>query len=259
MGGMSGGGGGMTSMFSQIGGTIGDIAGYHIGRNANAQASRDSQEWQQNANALYTGLYDDTQADYKPYMDGGTSAFEALLRSYGLGAGQNGQADYSGFENSPDYKWNLEQGQTALDRSAASKGRLYSGQQMKASQQFGQGLASQHLSGYRGGLGNISNMGMTATNALSQYRQGYGQQLGTGLTNLGDIRAAEALGRAGLHARFNADQKDVWGVGGGGGGSGGGMSSFGGGGQNVLSGGGGQQSGYSTISNPSANNWNWGG
>ncbi len=264
MGGSSGGGGGGGGgvPWANIGATIGDIAGYHIGRHQNALASRDSQEWQENANRLYTDLYNETEGDYQPYMEGGTNAYDALLRTYGVGQGQNGQADYSGFENSPDYLWAQESGVNALDRSAASRGRLRSGAQDQALTRFGQGNATQYLGNYREGLGNISNMGLSATNALSQYRQGYGNQLGTGYTNIGDIRAAEHLGQSALHARFNASQKDVWGVGGGGGG--GGQSSFS---PSFGNGGSGQNGMYPTTSggafgssfNGQQPTYNWGG
>ncbi len=211
------GGGGMSGMFAQAGATIGDIADYHIGRRQGALAARAQIAGQRKANALYTNLYDQTSGDYSPYMQGGQSAFAALLKTYGLGEGQSGQPDYSAFENSPDYQFALQQGIKARDNSAASNGRLYSGAYDKALMQYGQGMASQQLGAYRGGLQGISNTGFNATNALANYRAGYGNQLGQGYNNLGDIAAAEALGRSALHQQFNASQKSVWGVGGGGG------------------------------------------
>lgn len=216
MGGMSGGGQG--NMISQISASIGSTAGYFIARKKGAQASRDLQTWQERANALYTDLYDETAADYKPYQEGGATAYQSLLRTYGLGEGQDGAPDYSAFQNSPDYQFNLQQGQNALDRSAASRGRLFSGAQVKGSQAYGQGMASNQLGTYRQGLGNLADMGIGATGAMAGVRQNYGNQLGQGYTNIGDIRAAEHLGTAQAHTNWNQQHQDIWGVGGGGGG-----------------------------------------
>jgi hypothetical protein len=218
MGGMSGGGGGGSVPWAQIGGSAGTGVTALLGWRANDKAADALTGRQHEANALYRGNYADTQTEYRPHQQAGTSALDALLKTYGLGAGQNGQADYSGFESSPDYLWAQQQGQQGVDRSAASRGKLYSGAQMKASQQFGQGLATQHLNSYRGGLQNLASGGLGATNALSNYRMGYGNQLGQGINNLGDIAAAEYLGVANVNKNYVSQMNDVWGVGSGGGG-----------------------------------------
>lgn len=211
MGGGGGGGGGVP--YAQIGSTIGASASYFLTKTAERRAAGHETDAQNRANALYTDLYNQTSADYKPYQEGGASAFDSLLRTYGIGKGQNGQADYSGFENSPDYQFALDQGQKSLDRSAASRGRLYSGAQMQASQKFGQGLATQNLGNYRTGLGNISQMGVNATNAMGNIRQNYGNQLGGGYINLGDIAAAQDLGVAAAQRQWYMDMNDTWGAG----------------------------------------------
>ena len=74
--------------------------------------------------------------------------FESYLQKTGLQGGldaylkQKGVSNY-GFLNSPQYQFLLKQGQNQLDRNNASSGMGYSGSQLKAAQQFGQGLASQ--------------------------------------------------------------------------------------------------------------------
>ena len=69
----------------------------------------------------------------KTGLQGGLDAY---LKQKGLSGGQFNQ-------NNPQYQFLQKQGQQALDRSAAARGMGYSGAQMKAAQQFGQGLASQ--------------------------------------------------------------------------------------------------------------------
>lgn len=188
-----------------------------------------AQPKQTDAQALLgnAGIFGHKKLEAQPFEQ--SAQYQQALAAFNQS--HSGQPDYSGFENSPDYQFALQQGQKSLDRSAASHGRLYSGAQMQASQQFGQGLASQQLGAYRGGLQGIAGQGMGATNALANYRMGYGNQLGQGYTNLGDISASEALGRAGLHRNFVNMMNDTWGVGGGGqsGGGQGGYPSYGGG------------------------------
>ena len=110
---------------------------------------------------LYKQIYDEQKAQQAPYLQqgqaaigklgslmGGTDPFESYLQKSGLQGGldaylkQKGVSNY-GFLNSPQYQFLQKQGQQALDRSAAARGMGYSGAQMKAAQQFGQGLASQ--------------------------------------------------------------------------------------------------------------------
>ena len=243
----------------QMAAAIGESVNTAVGWYQNDKAADDLTARQNEANALYREQFGMAQADYKPYMEAGTSALDALMRTYGLADGQNGQADFSGFESSPDYLWAQQQGQQSLDRSAASRGGLYSGRQMKASQRFGQGLATQHLGNYRQGLGNISNQGLNSTNALNNYRMGYSNQLGTGITNLGDIAAAERMGIYAVNSRHNSQMQSIHGVGGGGGsGGGGGQSSFAGGQSGAgFDANGWGQSGYNYGS--TSDNFNWGG
>lgn len=169
---------------------------------------------------------------------------------------------YDRFMNSPDYQFNLQQGLKARDMSAASTGRLYSGAYDMALQRYGQGLASNQLNTYRTGLQGIATGGLGATNALANYRMGYGNQLGDGLTNLGDIEMARRLGRANINYRNVAAQDSIWGAGGGaqqGGGNSMNQSGYGGNGFsnafNSMDTGGYGQSGYGSV----ANNFDWGG
>lgn len=65
------------------------------------------------------------------------------------------------FQEQPGYQFQLEQGQRAIDGSAAAQGNLFSGATLKAQQQFGQGLADQSyqsfLDDYRTQQANVAN------------------------------------------------------------------------------------------------------
>ena len=160
--------------------------------------------------------------------------FESYLQKTGLQGGldaylkQKGVSNY-GFLNSPQYQFLQKQGQQALDRSAAARGMGYSGAQMKAAQQFGQGLASQQydneynraakeyfnkydqaanqFGNYYNRLAALAQGGQQAVQATgnqgAQYAQNVGGTLGslsTQLQNnigqLGNARASGYIGQA---------------------------------------------------------------
>ena len=137
--------------------------------------------------------------------------FKDYLAKSGLSGGQFNQ-------NNPQYQFLLKQGQQALDRSAAARGMGYSGAQMKAAQQFGQGLASQQydkeydraaqeFGNYYNRLAALAQGGQQAATTASQlggqYAQNAGGTLGslsTQLQNnigqLGNARASGYIGQA---------------------------------------------------------------
>lgn len=68
------------------------------------------------------------------------------------------------FGDDPGYKFRLEEGQKALDRSAAAKGMLLSGAQIQATNDYNQGMASQEY-------GNWWNRYTSATAANNATKQ----------------------------------------------------------------------------------------
>lgn len=104
---------------------------------------------------------DVNRSDASPWMSAGTSALSEIGKLLGWGElynpGTNGSTyNYTGdptgekrkaamnaFQVSPGYTFRKKEGIDALDRSAAARGSLRSGAQMKAVQDYGDGLASQ--------------------------------------------------------------------------------------------------------------------
>ena len=72
--------------------------------------------------------------DLEPWRDAGTKSVNKLLEMQEAGPGE--------FEASPGYQFRLEEGQKAMERSAASKGKLLSGGSLKAAQRYGQDYAT---------------------------------------------------------------------------------------------------------------------
>ena len=66
-----------------------------------------------------------------------------LAESYNRGLAAIGGPQAVEYTQSPGYQFRLDEGMKAIDRGAAARGRVDSGETMKALQQYGQGLAAQ--------------------------------------------------------------------------------------------------------------------
>lgn len=153
-----------------IGAGIGAV-GSMIGAGKQASATRDAAKMQQetaaNSLAFQQGAYNTTLANEQPYLGVGSQAAGALssglsdgsLLNFPGGAFHFSPAD---FQNDPAYAFNQQQGQQAIQRSAAAQGGLVSGGALKDLANYSQGLAgNQYQQSY--------------SNALAAYQQAYGQ------------------------------------------------------------------------------------
>lgn len=197
--------------------------------NTSAEASRYSADIQKQ-------IYDQTRTDQKPWRDAGANALAQLA---GL-TGSNGEllrsfsmADY---KEDPGYKFRMDEGAKALERSAAARGGLMSGRAAKDMQRFSQGLASEeYQNAYNrfqsnqnnkfNRLASMAGVGQTANNALTSAGQNYATNVGNAaMTAGGNAATAQLVGGMGRASAYqgmgNALGKVNWGglFGGGGGG-----------------------------------------
>lgn len=130
------------------------------------------------------------QAQYQdalsPYLSAGGQASQQLSDRLTSGF------DSSNLYDDPSYQARLSQGSEALNRTLAAQGLGQSGAAIKASQQFGQDLASQEYDNaynrwlqQNSQLSGVSGSGLGATNALGNI-----------YTNQGNIMANASLGRS---------------------------------------------------------------
>lgn len=177
-------------------------------------------------------VFNTEQANQAPYLKAGQSAVGQLSQMFGNGGptwNQSFTAPTNVTEqNDPGYQFRLQQGQQALERSAAAHGDLLSGGTGKALQRYGQDYASneygnvynralqtyntnyntwaQNTANLYNRLAGIAGTGQTAAGQLNNAGQAvqsstggtsanYGNQVGSGYANLG---GAQASGYAGL-------------------------------------------------------------
>lgn len=125
------------------------------------------------ANGVLTDTYNKGLGYYSPYSNLGGIAAGQLSNLLG--------GDYSGFYNSPDYKAAMQSGLSALDRSAAARGSLYSGGHSADLMNFGQQQAAQYLGNYRNALMGATGMGLNTASGMANLGQNYAQQYGNNL------------------------------------------------------------------------------
>lgn len=154
---------------------------------------------------LQRQMYEEDVARQEPWREAGVNA---LARMQGMTEQGFTMGD---FQADPGYQFRMEEGVKALDRSASSKGMLLSGAQLKGLTRYGQGMGAQEYGAAYGRWGDAYNrlaglagVGQTATGAMQQAGQQFGQQAGAYGVQ-GGVNQANAL-LAGGQARASAYQ-----------------------------------------------------
>ena len=157
------------------------LAGGLLGANAAKSGASAQANAADQAAQLQNAQYQQTRTDQAPWREAGVNALGKL----------QGMADYKPFDMStfaqdPSYQFRLDQGTKALERSAAARGGLISGNTGGALQNYGQNAASQEYN-------NAFNRYQTERQAtLAPYMTlaGYGQNANQFTANAGAANAS---------------------------------------------------------------------
>lgn len=117
-------------------------------------------------------------ADYQTQHPGPTS-----------GAG-SGSPNMGAFFESPDYQFNLAEGQKAIDRSLAARGRALSGAGVKEGERFASGQASGEFNNFTQRLLQIAGLGSAGVNTSANAGMTSAGQIGAAQVNAGNTRAS---------------------------------------------------------------------
>ena len=94
----------------------------------------------------------------------------------------------------PGYQFRMDQGQKAIERSAAARGGLFSGGTGKALQQYSQGLASQEYGNAFNRLASLAGIGQSANSQQVALNQNQGATLADLAGQGGNARASGYIG-----------------------------------------------------------------
>jgi len=138
-----------------------------------------------------------------PFYQAGTAGLGQLQQ---LAMGQ-GVPEF--LATNPAYQFRQQEAQKALERSAASRGGLLSGQFAKALQERSQGLASEEFGNAFNRLSGVVGMGQNAGQQLSSLRERTGERM---LTNIGaqaGLRQQAGTQRAAIGQQFAGSLADL--------------------------------------------------
>ena len=157
------------------------------------------------ATALQQRMYEEGVKRQKPFYDVGVNALPELVQ-----ASKYTNFGMNQFQQDPGYAFRLKEGQQALDRSAAARGGLISGNALKAAQRYGQEMGSQeYMNAFNRyqterasrlqPLQSLTGMGQTTANTLGSAGQTMAGNVGAAYMNQG-VNQGNAL-LAGAQAR----------------------------------------------------------
>jgi hypothetical protein len=153
--------------------------------------------------ALQQRIYEEGVARQQPFYKVGVNALPELVK-----ASKYTNFGMNQFQQDPGYAFRLKEGQQALDRQAARRGGLISGNALKAAQQYGQEMGSQeYMNAFNryqteraarlNPLQSMTGMGQTTANTLGaagqNYATGAGNIAGNMAANVGNIYTQQGI------------------------------------------------------------------
>lgn len=185
------------------------LIGGAISSGASKDAARMQQAGADRAIGEQRRQFDLTRGDLQPWQQAGTDALGRLRMALGL-PGQNGQPQPGGamgaLEMDPGYQFRMDEGQKAIERSAAARGNQLSGATMKALTRFGQDYASNEYGNVVNRLAGLSGTGQTTANQMGMYGANMAGNVGNLYTQSANAGAA---GRVGSGNAFRGAIDDV--------------------------------------------------
>jgi hypothetical protein len=154
---------------------------------------------------------------YKPYSEAGLAGQNQLMNYLGIGGGGGqGYGQFATAEFTPEafaagqdpgYAFRMREGLKAVDAQAAARGGLISGAALKASQRFGQDMASQE---YQNAFNRFQT---TRANTLAPYQQLQGVGLTTAgqMANVLDAYGTRATGAYGAYGAAAGGAQSAYG------------------------------------------------
>jgi hypothetical protein len=195
-------------------------------------AQRDALDQQM---AFQTARYEQARADFAPYRDTGVAATNQLNTLLGIG-GNTGAANYGKYATAeftpamfkegvdPGYAFRLSEGLKGIDRQAAARGGLISGNALKAASGYAGEQASQEYTNafnrYQTTRGNtlspfqnLSAQGLNAAAMTGSAGAAYGNAGGQAISNAGQgISGAFGTAGAAANAAYGAFGQGTTGV-----------------------------------------------
>jgi len=178
------------------------VASAAIGSAASRSASKAQERAAAQGDAAQERMFNRQVELQEPFRQAGVNALPELVE-----ASRYTPFGMEQFQQDPGYGFRLKEGLRALESSAAARGGLLSGNQMRGVTRFGQELGSQEYTNafnrYQAEraarlnpLQSLAGMGQSNAATMAQQAGQYGQNLAQGAATMGNIRASGYMNTA---------------------------------------------------------------
>jgi len=187
------------------------IGAYSSNKAAGAQTSAANR-----ATDAQTAMFERQVELQEPFREAGLKGQNRLLEYLGLGGDVNapGYGKYATaefgmdkFQADPGYAFRMSEGMKALERSAAARGGLLSGANLKNTQRFGQDLASQEYqnafnrfqtqrTNTLNPFASLAGVAQSSANTLGTQAGQYGNAMASNIIGAGNAQASGYMGQA---------------------------------------------------------------
>jgi len=178
---------------------LGGIFGAVIGGSQNAKAVKKASAAQQagiqQAIDEQRRQFDLTRGDFQPYQQAGASGLGQLGDILGINGPEKQQAALGMIQGSPMLAGLIRNGEEAVLQNASATGGLRGGNTQRGLADFRADAFNQVLQQQIGHLGGLAGMGMGSSEAVGNFGQNAANQIGSGLTSIGNSRAGSVLGQ----------------------------------------------------------------
>jgi hypothetical protein len=163
-----------------------------------ADAAKDAASVQAQAAAraakIQWKMFKTTRRGLAPFAKTGKQALGSLARLYGLRGEGGYRKGIEQFYKGPDYQVALREGVKAIDSSAAARGGLLSGANLKAVTNYGSDLASQKFGAYIDRLQHLAGLGENAAAGTGNAALSTGRGVGSSFLDIGEAQASGIVG-----------------------------------------------------------------
>jgi hypothetical protein len=191
------------------------VVGAVITADSQRSASNKQKDAADNATELQWDMYNQTREDNLPALDARNSGLTQLQQLLGIGGDAkasnygmlNRQFTGANLANDPGYRFGLNQGTQAVERSASARGGLFSGATLKALERYGQDYAgtkfneafnrNQATNDSRfNRLASLAGLGQTGTSQIGMAGQNAANMAGNYGIQGANAQAAAQMGQA---------------------------------------------------------------
>jgi hypothetical protein len=178
------------------------VAAAGIGAYSSRQASKAQERAAAQGDAAQERMFNRQVELQEPFRQAGVNALPELVE-----ASRYTPFSMDQFQQDPGYAFRMREGLKALDRTAAARGGLLSGAQLRGVTRYGQELGTQEYTNafnrYQAErqarlnpLQSLTGMGQTTASTLANQAGQYGQSMAQGAAQMGNLRASGYMNQA---------------------------------------------------------------